>query len=302
MLPSTILIFTLSSLPSSAHARVRAEPAFQKLNPRTIYQGGWALALQGSASTTCPSDAPVLCPSTILTPGCCPTGQTCINGAAADANYCCPTTADCNTAVFNFPQCANTTWTMLKDMLGGYFCCEPGLIGVNSQGAGINGPLCEPADQVIPATLLATIYPQVTANAISSSTIPVNTSIAGYPHQTNPIASSTSTPDSTNNANNPISNLTTLSTAQKVGLVIAALATLIFILSACTFLNRRRARRNLIKGYRGYGSDHQYDEFSGYGGGAGASLPGYESYRRTTRTPVNENNVTVHVVSGDQTR
>lgn len=85
---------TLSLLSFSLGVDARstpAIPAIQHLSPRAIYQGGWPLALAGSASTTCPSDTPVLCDSKLVNPACCPAGQTCIFGGGQDANYCCPT-------------------------------------------------------------------------------------------------------------------------------------------------------------------------------------------------------------------
>jgi hypothetical protein len=98
---TTFLAVAWLSLTAAVDARTAAVPAIQKLSSRAEYQGGWALALEGSASTTCPADAPVLCSSDLVTPGCCPTGQTCINGAGADANYCCPTST--SLAFFPFP-------------------------------------------------------------------------------------------------------------------------------------------------------------------------------------------------------
>lgn len=93
MIP-TLFSVPLALLSFSLSVGARSTPAvaaIQHLSPRAIYQGGWPLALAGSASTTCPSDTPVLCDSKSVNPSCCPSGQTCIFGSSVDANYCCPT-------------------------------------------------------------------------------------------------------------------------------------------------------------------------------------------------------------------
>jgi hypothetical protein len=87
----SFILFFSSLNGVDAGKSVKAVPAIQNLNRRAIYQGGWPLALLGSASTTCPDEAPVKCASKSLNPACCPGGQTCIYGSGPYANYCCPT-------------------------------------------------------------------------------------------------------------------------------------------------------------------------------------------------------------------
>lgn len=221
---------------------------------------------------------------------------------------CLPIAADCNTAVLNFPQCANTTWNMFQDRLGGYFCCEQGQIAVQSEFAGRNGPLCEPPDQVVPASLLATLYPQATPTASST---PSNTTQAGNANQTNPVASvsATKSPSSSSSSSDPLSGIAAWPNSKKIGLGVAAFVAIVFAVAVCSFLNRRRRNRNVIRGYNGYGytGEDTFDEFgnlvprAAYGASR-VGLPGYEPYRRGTPGPSSEgNHVTVNVVHGDQT-
>jgi hypothetical protein len=96
--PKLALTTTLLSLSSVAidvvyarAARSLAVPAIQHSNaPRAVYQGGWPLALAGTASTTCPSEATVFCSTKQVNPACCPTGQTCVFNPSLYVNYCCP--------------------------------------------------------------------------------------------------------------------------------------------------------------------------------------------------------------------
>lgn len=75
----------------NADARSLAQPAVQHLSPRAEYQGGWPLALIGTASSSCPASASESCSSTVQNPACCPSGQTCIFSPSIYASYCCPT-------------------------------------------------------------------------------------------------------------------------------------------------------------------------------------------------------------------
>lgn len=166
-------IVLLSSLADLVEAYHLSQPAFQHLNRRSIYQGGWALAQAGSGST-CPADVPNACSnSDIVNLACCPSGQTCFTDNA-EVQYCCPTSkslmltplcpfkrltifqgADCSTAVTNFPVCANSTWTMFEYEYEEYFCCLPGqLATIPLTGY---GGICEPENQVVPTSMLATV-------------------------------------------------------------------------------------------------------------------------------------------------
>ena len=94
-IPSKML-FQLSAITcfafiTTTNAYVRAQRAVQVLDSRSTYQGGWPLALAGSASTTCPSEAPTFCgtASDGVNPSCCPSGQTCTTKGWE--YYCCPT-------------------------------------------------------------------------------------------------------------------------------------------------------------------------------------------------------------------
>jgi hypothetical protein len=44
--------------------------------------------------------------------------------------------------------------------MGGYFCCNPGELGM-WPSTGKTGGLCEPADQTVPKSQLATIASQI---------------------------------------------------------------------------------------------------------------------------------------------
>ena len=84
------ILLSVSSILSIATSSP-ALPAKQHLNARGQYQGGWPLALTGSNSGSCPTEASVQCASTEANPECCPSGQTCIWGGFSSMNYCCPT-------------------------------------------------------------------------------------------------------------------------------------------------------------------------------------------------------------------
>lgn len=171
---------------------------------------------------------------------------------------------------------------MFKQYYGGYFCCPPDLIGVNPFGN--NGGLCEPKDQVVPASLLATVYAQATPKP---SATPANATVAGNPNQANPTAPSSTTSHATNNALNGINSW---STGKKIGVGAAVIVLIIVVLALAGLVRRRRSRTVVAYPY----SNRQYDEF-------GNPLPppygraGYEPYRRANEG----NNVTVNVVQGD---
>jgi hypothetical protein len=91
MLSIFLLSLVISLFFVETEASSRAIPAAQHITPRAEYQGGWPLALTGTASGSCPADATVLCSkSQLFNPSCCPTGQTFVFGSNNDA-YCCPT-------------------------------------------------------------------------------------------------------------------------------------------------------------------------------------------------------------------
>ena len=96
--------------------------------------------------------------------------------------------ADCKTAVLDFPVCANSTWNMFYANSGHYFCCTPGQIG--TEDITLYGGLCEPANQAIPTSLLATLVSQVVAPTAAPSTIAGGSTNAsttsGPPLETNP--------------------------------------------------------------------------------------------------------------------
>ena len=82
---------------------------------------------------------------------------------------------------------------MSKSEGSGYFCCSPGTIGVNDIAK--TGGLCEPDNQVVPQTLLATLVSQATATAAAPSVITNATATSGAPLETNPTVAPTSTAD-----------------------------------------------------------------------------------------------------------
>ena len=89
---ANFIALSISLLPClNADARSLAQPAVQHLSPRAEYQGGWPLALIGTASSSCPASASESCSSTVQNPACCPSGQTCIFSPSIYASYCCPT-------------------------------------------------------------------------------------------------------------------------------------------------------------------------------------------------------------------
>jgi hypothetical protein len=211
--------------------------------------------------------------------------------------------ADCNTAVLNFPACANSTWIMFQEKSGGgYFCCAPGQIGVNPD-SGLGGGICEPPDQVIPTTLLATIVGQVgaatpTPSATGGSSNATTTG-AGGAVETNP--SAVPSPTSTS-VNGDIANITShWSNPLKIGVGIGSVVAIVLVLALCSCVKRRRNANRIsgVSGYNAYGSGHSYDEFGNLITTSVYATGGqqFEPYRRADAPA---NNVTVNVVHGDQ--
>jgi hypothetical protein len=291
---STFACFTLITTTS---AYVRAQRGVQVLDTRNVYQGGWPLALAGSASTTCPSDASTMCGTDNgeVNPSCCPSGQTCTTRGWE--YYCCPTSmslllrhfipsntklaADCNTAVTNFPACANMTWNMfINNGEGGYFCCEPSQIGVNpSSGGGI----CENSDQVVPTSLLATIVSQVGAPTPTPTGTSATsaTTTGGSPVETNPTVQNT--PQPTNGINSTISNM---SLGVKIAIGVGCVVFVVLVVCGGNLIRRRTYVR---------ANTYEYD--TTYNAGYSAYRSGYVNPMRQD----NGNHVTVNVVHGDQT-
>ncbi len=174
----------------------------------------------------------------------------------------------------------------------GYFCCEPGKIGVNPT-SGLSGGLCEPADQHVPTSLLATVVSQVgLATSAPSASGTVNATVigggAGGATQTNPSLSPTNTNTNHNHTINAISNW---SLAMKIGIGAAVVAGLILLCALGCFIKRRRNRVLYRNGLEMQGG--QYDEY-------GNLVPAYSTYEPYRRQDGNANNVTVNVVHGDQ--
>jgi hypothetical protein len=188
----------------------------------------------------------------------------------------------------------------------GYFCCNPGEIGV-APSTGTSGGLCEPANQVIPTSLLATIATQVglatatpTPGGPGSNNATTTTGSGSSPAETNPSTAPTSTATSDHIASTK-SAISKWPLAVKIGVGAGIFVGLILLCVVSSILrNRRRRIRGVIPGTYGYGSEVEYDEYGNrvnvyppaYG-----SRPGYEPYRNTA-SPAN--NVTVNVVHGDQ--
>ncbi|KAK0105705.1 hypothetical protein ONS95_004230 [Cadophora gregata] len=282
---------------STVNARSLAQPAVQHLSSRAEYQGGWPLALIGTASPSCPASASESCSSTAQNPACCPSGQTCTWSGSVYASYCCPTSADCQTAVLNFPRCSNSIWTMFIQYPSGFFCCEPGMLGVNPS-SGKSGGLCEPADQHVPASLLATVMAQVgTLTPLPTPTTGGNrtaTATGGGGSgatQTNPSLAPTST-GSGSGTSHSLGSFSNWSLGIKVGIGAAiVVAILLLAMVGCRIRRRRREVRYaspLLPGERNEMGVLMYNE-SGL-------PPAYEPYRRRDG---NANNVTVNVVHGD---
>ncbi|PVH86171.1 hypothetical protein DL98DRAFT_567628 [Cadophora sp. DSE1049] len=285
----TLSFFLLSF--SNVDARSLAQPAVQHLSSRAEYQGGWPLALIGTASPSCSAAASESCSSTVQNPACCPSGQTCIFSPSIYASYCCPTSADCHTAVLNFPRCSNSTWTMFIQEPSGFFCCEPGMLGVNPS-SGITGGLCEPANQQIPTSLLATVMAQVgvptpAPNASGDRNATATGGGGSSATQTNPSLP----PTSTSSGSHSLSSFSNWSLGTKVGFGAAIVAAIVLLaIVGCGIRRRHREVRYALPLPPGERNEIEAlirDE---------PGLPAYEPYRRRDG---NGNNVTVNVVHGD---
>jgi len=242
-----LYIIALTLLATSSTASSLARPALQQkrnFQPRDAYQGGWPLALTGSNSPSCPSAVSAACNSTSLTPACCPTGQTCVVNDDIGAQYCCPTGADCKTAVLDFPVCANSTWDMFYANSGHYFCCMPGQIA--SQDITLWGGLCEPANQAIPTSLLATLVSQVGAPTAAPSVIAGGstntTTTPGTPLETNP---TTSPPPSSSGITGSVQGIINDGFSH-TGVIAGSVVGFVFLVLLIGFCARRRHRSTTV--------------------------------------------------------
>jgi len=222
------------------------------------------------------------------------------------------TADDCLEAVLNFPRCASDNQTMFMNGDGGYYCCNPGEIAMNPT-TGTLGGLCEPADQTVPKSELATIATQF---GIATSTQAPTAAVTGSnpatatggsvnPTETNPSGSATTSVSPTTGTTTVTSNINKWPLATKIGAGVGVLAFFVIfcvVLSICR--SRRRRNRNVIPGACGYDTAvPQYDELGnrvdGYGAGY-VQRPGYEPYRPVhSPSPAPPNHVTVNVVQGD---
>ena len=188
------------------------------------------------------------------------------------------------------------TWNMFLNEPSGYFCCEPGTLGV-IPSAGKSGGICEPSDQVVPASLLATKVSQVGAPTPTptASVGPVNatTTGSGTPSETNPSLAATSTSDSgSRSGSSGLSGIESWSKAAKIGVGAGIAAVVIALIVFSSICNRRRRNRYAYGVYA-----EQLGGFDENGNRVPGCGRGYEPYRRMDRP--NENNVTVNVVQGD---
>jgi len=198
---------------------------------------------------------------------------------------------------------------MFKNGDGGYFCCHPGELGmIPSKGKG--GGLCQPADQTLPKSLLATVVSQfgiaaatpAPSGGVGGATNATATS-NGNPSETNPTSSTTTSVDPTTGGTNVVSNINHWPLATKIGVGVGVLVILVLLCvvgSICR--SRRRRYANEIPGYEYSSELPQYDEFGNrvnvYGPGY-VQRPGYEPYRSVASPSPGPNNVTVNVVQGD---
>ena len=196
--------------------------------------------------------------------------------------------------------------------MGGYFCCNPGELGM-WPSTGKTGGLCEPADQTVPKSQLATIASQIgiaaatkapTASATGSSNAATVTG-SSNPTETNPSGASTTSVSPTTGMTTVATNINKWPLATKIGVGVAILVGFIlFCVAAAICRSRRRRNRNVIPGAYGGYEPAQYDEFgnriSGYGAGSYVQRPGYEPFRPVASpAPQPPNHVTVNVVQGD---
>jgi hypothetical protein len=180
----------------------------------------------------------------------------------------------------------------------GFFCCEPGTLGV-IPAAGTPGGICEPSDQVVPKSLLATMVSQVgvatPSPAASASGGAGNATATGsITSETNPSLLPTSTSNASGNSNSGLGGIESWSKPVKIGVGVGIGAVLVAIIVLGSLCNRRRRNNNVIHGYGVYSGG--VDEFDEYGNRVPGYRAAYEPYRRARPT---ENNVTVNVVQGD---
>jgi hypothetical protein len=148
----------------------------KSLASRQDYRGGWPLGYTGAE---CPSNSSVTCTTSfgVGNLNCCPDGQSCFRNLDSKI-YCCPSDADCGSAVVNRPTCADPSWKLYDLELYGYFCCPEEYVGVLPiQGT---GGLCESNAEQLPKKRLAKL---VATTAAPDS---------GGPSLSQPVAQSTS--------------------------------------------------------------------------------------------------------------
>jgi hypothetical protein len=180
----------------------------------------------------------------------------------------------------------------------GYFCCAPGQIGVNPD-SGLGGGICEPPDQVVPKTLLATIVGQVGAATPTPSATGGSSNATTTAAETNP--SAVPSPTSTSVSGDIASITSHWSNPLKIGVGIGSVVAIVLVLALCSCVRRRRNANRIsgVSGYNAYGSGHSYDEFGNLITTSVYATVGqqFEPYRRADAPA---NNVTVNVVHGDQ--
>lgn len=156
--------------------------------------GGWSLS-----DTTCPAGAPVCGDA-----WCCPSSLTCVHTSDADiGEVCCPGTIDCLSAFQASPKCADTTWSLWNSTTDtqdayGYFCCLPGLIGLQSgdcvdpniissptQTAGLvaagagGGPSVSPSSSAAPPSKVTSTVAQGTTTTAVTTASTTSTVVQG---------------------------------------------------------------------------------------------------------------------------
>jgi hypothetical protein len=203
----------------------------------------------------------------------------------------------------------------INDIQGwGYFCCNPGEIGVNP-ATGKTGGLCEPDNQVIATSLLAIVVAQAgiakptpTPGGPGNNNATTTTGSGGSPAETNPSQAPTSTSTASSDpVGNTASAVNKWPLAVKIGVGAGIFVAFVLLCVVSSILRSRRRRlRGAIPGTYGYGSElGEFDEngnrINVYGTGYGSRL-GYENYRHMASPAPPANNVTVNVVHGDQTQ
>ena len=127
---------------------------------------------------------------------------------------------------------------------GHYFCCAPGQIG--TEDITLWGGLCEPANQAIPTSLLATLVSQVVAPTATPSAIAGNTNAtttSGPPLETNPTIPSSPSSSATNGSVEGIINNGLSHTGVIAGPVVG-FGVLVVIIA---FVVRRRHRNTTVQ-------------------------------------------------------